>query len=75
MTGRDDRARTSATARERPSTFKLDGEDVPFAPGQSILQAALTAAGTIPHLCLSPRIPAARQLQALHRQLNGHSAT
>jgi len=27
---------------ERP-TFLLDGEDVPFTPGQTVLQAALTA--------------------------------
>lgn len=32
-------------------TFLLDGEDVPFAPGQSVLQAALAAGRYIPHLC------------------------
>ena len=35
-------------------TFQLDGEAVPFAPGQTILQAALTAGRYIPHLCYHP---------------------
>ncbi len=35
-------------------TFLLDGEDVPFAPGQSVLQAALAAGRYIPHLCYHP---------------------
>jgi [NiFe] hydrogenase diaphorase moiety small subunit len=38
---------------ERP-TFLLDGEDVPFTPGQTVLQAALTAGRYIPHLCYHP---------------------
>ena len=33
------------------NTFTLDGEEVPFAPGQSILNAALSAGHYIPHLC------------------------
>ncbi len=35
-------------------TFVLDGEAVPFAPGQTILQAALAAGRWIPHLCFHP---------------------
>jgi len=35
-------------------TFQLDGEDVAFAPGQSVLQAALAAGRYIPHLCYHP---------------------
>ncbi len=35
-------------------TFLLDGEEVPFAPGQSVLQAALAAGRYIPHLCYHP---------------------
>jgi len=33
------------------STFTFDGREVPFEPGQSILQAAAAAAIYIPHLC------------------------
>ncbi len=35
-------------------TFLLDGEEVPFTPGQSVLQAALAAGRYIPHLCYHP---------------------
>lgn len=32
-------------------TFKLDGRDIPFEPGQTIMQAAQAAGAYIPHLC------------------------
>lgn len=35
-------------------TFKLDGQDVPFQDGQTIIQAALDAGHYIPHLCHHP---------------------
>lgn len=35
-------------------TCQLDGEDIPFAPGQTVLQAALSADRYIPHLCYHP---------------------
>ncbi len=35
-------------------TFLLDGEEVPFAPGQTVIQAALAAGRYIPHLCYHP---------------------
>ena len=35
-------------------SFSLDGEDVPFHPGDSILQAATRAGRYIPHLCWHP---------------------
>lgn len=34
--------------------FSLDGEDVPFQPGDTILQAVRRAGGYIPHLCWHP---------------------
>ena len=36
------------------ATFSLDGEDVPFEPGETILQAARRAGRYIPHLCWHP---------------------
>ena len=36
------------------ATFMLDGQPVPFEPGQTILQAALAADIFIPHLCFHP---------------------
>jgi len=38
---------------ERP-TFTLDGSEIPFEPGQTVLQAALAAGRYIPHLCYHP---------------------
>jgi [NiFe] hydrogenase diaphorase moiety small subunit len=35
-------------------TFTLDGREVPFDPGQTIMQAALAAGRYIPHLCYHP---------------------
>ncbi|WP_298834670.1 2Fe-2S iron-sulfur cluster-binding protein [uncultured Piscinibacter sp.] len=35
-------------------TFSLDGEDIPFDPGETILQAARRAGRYIPHLCWHP---------------------
>ena len=34
--------------------FTLDGIDVPFEPGETILQAARRAGRYIPHLCWHP---------------------
>ena len=36
------------------ATFLLDGEDVPFEPGDSLLRAATRAGRYIPHLCWHP---------------------
>jgi [NiFe] hydrogenase diaphorase moiety small subunit len=36
------------------ATFTLDGEEVPFAEGQTVIQAALAAGRYIPHLCYHP---------------------
>jgi [NiFe] hydrogenase diaphorase moiety small subunit len=38
---------------DRPS-FMLDDREVPFEPGQTVLQAALAAGRYIPHLCYHP---------------------
>lgn len=39
------------------ASFSLDGEDVPFEPGETILQAATRAKRYIPHLCWMPEFP------------------
>ncbi len=36
------------------ATFQLDGREVSFTPGQTVLQAALAAGRYIPHLCYHP---------------------
>ena len=39
---------------DAPQTFVLDGVEVPFEKGQTVLQAALAAGRHIPHLCYHP---------------------
>jgi [NiFe] hydrogenase diaphorase moiety small subunit len=39
---------------EKAATFVLDGEEVPFIPGQTVMQAALAAGRYVPHLCYHP---------------------
>jgi [NiFe] hydrogenase diaphorase moiety small subunit len=36
------------------NTFVLDGEEVTFLPGQTVMQAALAAGRYVPHLCYHP---------------------
>jgi len=36
------------------NVFTIDGKEVPFDPGQTVMQAALTAGVFIPHLCYHP---------------------
>jgi [NiFe] hydrogenase diaphorase moiety small subunit len=36
---------------EQPDIFQLDGEDVPFEPGDTVLQAAARGGRYVPHLC------------------------
>ena len=38
-------------------TFSLDGNEIPFREGQTILEAALEAGFFIPHLCQHPDLP------------------
>jgi [NiFe] hydrogenase diaphorase moiety small subunit len=56
-------------------TFKLDGAEIPFEPGQSILQAALAAGRHIPHLCYHPEFKPHGSCKLCTVTLNGHSAT
>ncbi|MBT8140618.1 MAG: (2Fe-2S)-binding protein [Gammaproteobacteria bacterium] len=39
-------------------SFLLDGEEVPFTEGQTVMEAALTAGSYIPHLCFHPELQA-----------------
>ena len=41
-------------SKSQAKTFKLDGKDIPFRDGQTIIQAALEAGSYIPHLCHHP---------------------
>ncbi len=54
-----------------PGTFSLDGEEVEFAPGDSILQAATRAGHYIAHLCWHPDFGAQGSCRLCTVRING----
>ena len=54
-------------------TFLLDGEDVPFTPGQTVLQAALSAGRYIPHLCYHPEFKPHGSCKVCTAKVNGRT--
>lgn len=54
-------------------TFTLDGEEVPFQPGETILQAARRAGIYIPHLCWHPDFPAHGSCRLCVVKVNGRT--
>jgi [NiFe] hydrogenase diaphorase moiety small subunit len=52
-------------------TFQIDGEEIPFAPGQTIMQAAKAAGVYIPHLCWHPDFPAHGSCKLCTVKVNG----
>ena len=53
-------------------TFLLDGEPVAFAPGESILSAALAAGRFVPHLCWDPDLRGHGSCRLCMVQIGGH---
>lgn len=56
-----------------PGTFSLDGEEVEFGPGDTILQAATRAGHYIPHLCWHPDFGAQGSCRLCTVRINGRS--
>ena len=54
--------------------FTLDGEDVPFVPGDNLLQAARRAGHYIPHLCWHPDFRAHGSCRICTVRVNGRMA-
>jgi len=65
----------SATKPDAPEHFLLDGEEVPFTPGQSVIQAALAAGHYIPHLCYHPEFKPHGSCKVCTVRVNGQTAT
>ena len=59
---------------QRP-TFVLDGEEVAFAPSQSVLQAALAAGRYVPHLCYHPEFKPHGSCKVCTLKVDGHWVT
>ncbi len=58
----------------REPCFTLDGEDVPFVPGDTLLQAARRAGHYIPHLCWHPDFRAHGSCRICTVRVNGRMA-
>ena len=56
------------------ATFLLDGVEVPFEPGQTVMQAALAAGRYIPHLCYHPEFKPHGSCKVCTVQVNGRTA-
>jgi [NiFe] hydrogenase diaphorase moiety small subunit len=54
-------------------SFSLDGEDVPFNPGETVLQAATRAGRYIPHLCWHPDFAAQGSCRICSVKVNGRA--
>jgi [NiFe] hydrogenase diaphorase moiety small subunit len=63
---------SSDSGGARP-TFKMDGLDVPFDEGQSILAAALAAGHYIPYLCYHPEFAAHGSCKVCTVKVNGRT--
>jgi [NiFe] hydrogenase diaphorase moiety small subunit len=61
----------------RPSrpTFSLDGREIPFEPGQSIMQAAIAEGVYVPHLCSNAEFKAHGSCKVCTVKLNGRTVT
>lgn len=55
--------------------FLLDGETVPFEPGQTVVQAALAAGRYIPHLCYHPEFKPHGSCKVCTCKADGRPAT
>ncbi|HTY02598.1 MAG TPA: 2Fe-2S iron-sulfur cluster-binding protein [Rhodocyclaceae bacterium] len=55
--------------------FILDGREVPFEPGQTVLQAAMSAGVFIPHLCYHPEFRPHGSCKLCTVRVNGRPAT
>lgn len=58
---------------DAPETFLLDGEEVAFSPGQSILQAALAGGSYVPTLCFHPEFKPHGSCKVCTVKVNGRT--
>ncbi len=55
------------------NTFQLDGAEVPFSEGQTVMQAALAAGRYIPHLCYHPEFKPHGSCKVCTVRINGRT--
>jgi [NiFe] hydrogenase diaphorase moiety small subunit len=57
------------------ATFTLDGREIAFEPGQTVMQAALAAGVFVPHLCYHPEFRPHGSCKLCTMKINGRPAT
>ncbi len=57
------------------STFLMDNREIPFEPGQTVMQAALAAGVYVPHLCFHPEFRPHGSCKLCTVKINGRPAT
>lgn len=65
----------SAGGSNKKESFLLDGAEVPFEEGQTVLQAALAAGSYIPHLCYHPEFRPHGSCKLCTVKIGGRTAT
>ncbi len=64
-----------STIPAQQACFSLDGEDVPFAEGETLIQAATRAGRYIPHLCWHPEFAPHGSCRLCSVKVNGRAAS
>ena len=59
----------------KPNTITIDGQEVPFTPGQTIIEAATAANVYIPHLCHDPEFKPHGSCKLCSVQVNGRNCS
>lgn len=62
-----------STDEHDPDTFHMDGHEVPFEPGQTVLQAALAAGRYVPYLCFHPEFTPHGSCKVCTVRINGRT--
>jgi [NiFe] hydrogenase diaphorase moiety small subunit len=57
-----------------PPSFELDGQVVPFEPGETLISACARQGHYIPHLCWHPELPAHGSCRVCTVKVNGRAA-
>ncbi len=59
----------------QPKTFNIDGQDIPFTEGQTIMEAATAAHVYIPHLCHNPEFKPHGSCKLCTVKVNGRNCS
>lgn len=62
-------------SKTKTNTFKIDAQDIPFEPGQTIMDAALAAGVYIPHLCHNPEFAPHGSCRVCVVEVNGRQVS